>query len=632
MEKYINKFKEIIKKNRLWCLLFVALCVVALFVYYVFFKINIDTITRVKKVLSPKYYSIECLNNDCKYILAYKGNKDKEYTTQIYTSKGKKIADFTDKKDSNKTYTKNVVAASKKYVILEKRDYVTNKVEGYSLIAPNGKARYNSKYELKQINENLISERTGSSTYKIIDYKGKTLYKDVKTIDTFANKTVVSISTKNEYHILNSKGKTTLSGYRVASEVTNNKGEALYFVLQDYYKNAYYYYNYKKDVLDEDSFNGYINESNSGELIIIKSKNGSYKKYILNKDGEKSEIDNDSIKKYASNIRNKVDSKKYNIYADSIIKDGQKNILVNSISDNTVGIYNISSKKYKKIFKLSDSKNVSVSDIESDDKNIYLRIGYKGSDKYSEYVYNITSNIEVFKKENTDIINNYNIYSSGYVVAESIVNEDGFTKNKYVLYDKNNKEVIKNDNPIVVVDKKAITYNKEYVSNIMLYSVKNKKYVIDKPVSIIRTDSSDAYKYSDGKYTYIYSNNGKQIAKFKTEDYSIIYSADTVIYLNDKDINIINLVDNKKGTQKLNKNEVINDNSGETIFPYKNSMFINNTKNKNFKVINSNGNVVKKVNGSTINSVRHDATIGRIIIITKKAKGNSNLYGLYISK
>ena len=181
MRKYLDKLKEIIKKNRIWCLLFVALCVVALFVYYVFFKINIDTITRVKKVLSPKYYSVECLNNNCEYILAYKGNKDKEYTTQIYTSKGKKIADFTDKKDSSKTYTKNVAAASKKYVILEKRNYVTDKVEGYSLIATNGKARYNSKYELKQINENLISERTGSNSYKIIDYKGKTLYKDVKT-------------------------------------------------------------------------------------------------------------------------------------------------------------------------------------------------------------------------------------------------------------------------------------------------------------------------------------------------------------------------------------------------------------------------------------------------------------------
>ena len=57
----------------------------------------------------------------------------------------------------------------------------------------------------------------------------------------------------------------------MASEVTNNKGETLYFVLQDYYKNAYYYYNYKKDVLDEDSFSGFINESNSGELVITKS-------------------------------------------------------------------------------------------------------------------------------------------------------------------------------------------------------------------------------------------------------------------------------------------------------------------------------------------------------------------------
>ena len=91
-------------------------------------------------------------------------------------------------------------------------------------------------------------------------------------------------------------------------------------------------------------------------------------------------------------------------------------------------------------------------------------------------------------------------------------------------------------------------------------------------------------------------------------------------------------MDNKNKNYKLKKNEKINDNGGQNVAPYKNSIYINNTVDNYIKVVNANGRTVKKINKVTINSVKYNKKTNNVIIITKKINGNNNSYGLYIAK
>ena len=95
---------------------------------------------------------------------------------------------------------------------------------------------------------------------------------------------------------------------------------------------------------------------------------------------------------------------------------------------------------------------------------------------------------------------------------------------------------------------------------------------------------------------------------------------------------IVNPVDNRTNAYKLKNNEKINDNSGENIAPYKNALYINNSVDNYFKVVNVKGRQVKKVKNSSIDKVRYNKKNNTVIIISKRVKDNNNLYGLYIAK
>ena len=154
----------------------------------------------------------------------------------------------------------------------------------------------------------------------------------------------------------------------------------------------------------------------------------------------------------------------------------------------------------------------------------------------------------------------------------------------------------------------------------------------DNLASKISIGSTIVYKYSDKNDMYLVNEKGKTLGKIDKSS-SLIYGSDTIICFNeDKKINIINPIDNKNKTYKLKNNEKINDNSGQNITPYKNSLFINNTVDKYIKVINVNGRTVKKISKSTLNSAHYNEKTENVIIITKQLKNNNNLYGLYIAK
>ena len=87
MKKYFKKAKEFIKKNQLICIGIVAVIVLAIFVYVLFFKLNINTIRFTKKVSGSKNYSVECLDINCDYLVSSNGDKYGKYTSLLSNNK-----------------------------------------------------------------------------------------------------------------------------------------------------------------------------------------------------------------------------------------------------------------------------------------------------------------------------------------------------------------------------------------------------------------------------------------------------------------------------------------------------------------------------------------------------------------
>lgn len=638
MKKYFKRIVNFIKKNKLILSIILFVLLAVGIVYFIFFRTRINTIKSVKKILSPNYYEVNCVDNLCDYISAYKGDKYGEHTIYIYNAKGKKIAKIKDKYDSKSSYVKNVSGVTKNYVILSKNDYSEGKTLGYILVNTKGKEKYISDNILYSITDNLAVELSDDE-YKVIDLNGKTVFKNVVDLKTYANKGIVSVTLNNESIIADSKGNTKISGYSIAHEVTNNNGKTLYLVVQDTNKNGYYYYNYESNKVVGDSFNGYIKSDKEGELIITKKNNGYSRKYRLTKDGKQEEYTKENINDFVDTIRKNVDTKKYSIYSNSIKLETQKTVLVNKKEDNSLGIYDWSSKKYVKLLKYSKKYGgVTSVKLDSDEKGFYLLINCSNSycEKNTTIVYDMIKNKELYRSESSENIpQSYTEYEGNYKVIKYSLNSSDEYKEKYVLYDKNNKELLKSDNEIVVVDKKKILGKNSSNKSLVLFNSKQNKVLNEenKLASKISVGSTYVYKYASKDKVYILGERGKELASLSQKNASFIYSDDAIIYIeNNKKVYIINPINNRTKSYKFKKNEKINDNNGESIFPYKNTVFINNSVNNNAKIINVNGRTIKKIKKSSIESVYYNENYDRIIIITKSVKNSKNRYGLYIAK
>ncbi len=635
MKKILRKIKAFCKryifKNKIISII-VGILLVGLLLFVILNKTNVDYIKRVKRVLTNKYYKVECMNDTCDYIIAYSGDKLGKSNILIYDANGKKIASYKEDFKSKEKTIKNIYGITKNYIIFEKYNIVSGKSDGYLLTTPKAKIKYSSDNKLSSINDLLISEKLDEG-YNIIDKNGKVLYTGASNIKSYADGKVISMTIKNENVILNEQGTAILNGYRIAKQVKDNDSKTLYLVLQDSNKNAYYYYNINTNKIVGDSFNGYVDAYTKGELVITKKDNNHSVKYVLRKDGKRDKLDVASLE----NLNN-IDKDKYEILYESYIIPSQKSILVYDTKNSTFGTYNIKTNKYNKLFEYKDDYKFSkISKLLTNEKELYLQISCteENCGENKMVVYDMVNDKNLYQMINKDFtiqyLTNYGFYN---VVKYSSDSSDDY-KSKYAIYNKENKEIFRSDDPIVIIDQ-SLVFGKEYSNNsLILYSTKSKKALNSSETlaNKITLGKSYFYKYSDDEKTYLYNSVGDKLKVINNSKVSLMYSLDTILYVDDNNkVFIINPTDNRTRTYKLKVNEKINTNDGENIPPYRNTLFINNTVNNNIKIVNINGRVIKNIKSSAIETVKYNKDTKNVIIITKQVRNNNNYYGLYIGK
>ena len=435
---------------------------------------------------------------------------------------------------------------------------------------------------------------------------------------------------KNENVILNENGTPILNGYKIVKQVKDEDGKTLYLVLQDSNKNAYYYYNIYNNKIVGDVFNGYVDGSNTGELIITKKVNNESVKYILSKDGKQKKLESVSLTTLSS-----IDTNQYDVLYESYIIPTQKVILVKNTSDNSFGTYNIKSKKYKKLFKYgTNNKNTSVSKLLSTEKDLYLQISYSTEEEKKIIVYDMVNNKKLYEVNSKDYgIQYFTNYGDYNVVKYTYDSKDEY-KSKYAVYDKNNKEIFKSDDQIIIVNRKLVFGKEPSSSSLILFDAKARKAINDSNTLATKVTLGNTYfyKFSDDTQTYLYNSSGEKLKIINNDQASLMYSTETVMYIARNKVYIINPTDSKTSTYTLKENERINTYDGETIPPYRNTLFINNTVNNNIKIVNVNGRVIKSIKNSIIESVDYNKESNNVFIITRQVKNNNNYYGLYLGK
>lgn len=602
-------------------------------------RTKVDTITKVKKVAGAEYYSVECLNETCDYIMAAKGNRLGKSKIYIFDANGKKVAKFKDSFFNQKDYTLGVSDVSKNYIILKKVNKTTNETAGYLLTNTKGKGKYSTGNNIFKINDYLVSEYDSSgNAYLIINSKGKILYNRVSRINKFANGKVVSLSIGSVDTLINENGETILNGYVVSKEVISEDNETLYLILADSKANAYYYYNIDTNKIVGDGFNGYVSSDKDGELIITRRENNANVKYRLSASGKQTKMTDDTVTERVEFIKDKLGSD-YALYVSSVVNVDQRHVFVNRIKDSSFGVYDVDSGKYNKMYNYSsDEKSTSITNLESSDNKVYMQTTcYKGyCDKVTTYIYDLSSNKELFKLVGEDLLlQKFAEYTNGYKVVKYSSNSSNVKySGKYVLYDSKNKEVIISSNTIIPVGEENLFGESVSSRSLILYSTKIKKVLNsdDYLGSKITVSGSYVYKFSDDENTYLFSDKGKLLVSIKSSDAKLLYSDETIVYLLNNKANIIDPTTGRTRKYSLKKNERINDISGDTIPPYRNSLFVNNTVSDYVKVVNVKGRTLKKIKGVEIKEVVKNEKTNNVVIIVKKLKNNNNLYGVYIAK
>lgn len=634
-----TKEKKKLNINKKLCAIIAAGVIVVIAVLLFLFRTKVDTITKVKKVAGTKYYSVECLDNSCDYILAAKGNKLGKSKISIYNAEGSLVASFKDKYYSTKTYGLSAYQVSKNYIIFKKIDKLKNEVEGYIIATTKGKNKYATANTLKKINDNLISEYDNKDNkYLVLNKKGKIIYDGVTTINSYASGKIIALSVKGNDILVNESGENILLGYVVAKEVTNTEGDTLYLILADSKANAYYYYNVESNKIIGDGFNGYVASENEGELLITKRINNSNVKYSLSPSGKQTKVSDETVSERVDFIKEKLGSD-YALYVSSVIKSEQRYVFVNKIADSSFGIYDVDSGKYTKLYNYSsDEKSTTIYNLDSNDKGIYMQTtctkGY--CDKTILYVYDLASNKALYSSDDeTKIPQKYSQYTNGYkVIKYSTSSTDEKYQGKYVLYNEKGKELVISSNIVIPVGEENLFGEISSSRALILYSTKEKKILNsdDYLGSKINVSGTYVYKFSDNENTYLYSDKGKKITSIKISDAKLIYSDETIVYILNNKVNIIDPTTGRVRKYRLKSDERINDISGEIIAPYRNSLYLNNPSKSYVKVVNVKGRTVKKIKKAEIKSVTENEKTKNVIIIVRKIKDNNNYYGLYIAK
>ena len=621
------------KKKNDKLLLFIVGVLILFMVILLIIKYNLksEKITNVKKVFKEDYSNVVCIDSDCTGIVAYK-NKKNNTEVKIYDNNGKLSAKYNQKTSTKKTQTP--YALKKNYFL---KLIKTKQKDTYSINNLNGSIVYQSNNKLTAINENYILETKKSSVgekYDIILKNGEVKYSNVSEFSSYDDGNIIYFEFNGDEYLLDENGEVIIKNYKIEKEINDKENKNLYLILKK--ESNYYYFNIKNKIIIGNSFDTYTVNKDNSLTINYKENNKIYtQKISYSGDIGKAE-EQKSNSSIMNLLSNKISSDKYYIYNLSALSENQDNILVDNKEEKSFGMYNLKNNKYEKVYEYASSNFYStISKIDSKDKNTYLQITCDTPicSENKLILYRINDSKITFEIPNTNFVaEKYIQFENNYkVIKYSNLTDNEEYRGKYVLYDDKNNEVLKSDSQINLIDSDYVTGEIDDKS-IVLYSSKTKSLINDESslAERIIIKGKEYYKYtSNSKIILLNVNTGK---KYSIDSKgSILYTSTNIYTIIDKEIKIYGLSNNDFAVYKLNKNEIMTNGTSNTISPIKNVIFINNVRKKYYKIINSDGSILKKVNGSNIYDAVESKN-GNIVIITSKKVKNKLLYGFYIAK
>ena len=593
-----------------------------------------DNISRVTKILSDKYDSIKCINSECSGIIATTKNKDKN-ENKIYSAYGKLVAKYNDSEKNKKT----PYDYQKKYILMQKK--ISDNETRYYMVNTSGKVLYKTNNKLIVLNENYVLEQEKAKidyVYKFIDLTGKVKYENITDYKTYDDNKFMSMTKEDKNYILNSKGQKIVDDCKVENEVKDEKDRTKFLIVQNTKNDSYYYFNTSKSKIAGDSFESYKLKSDNS-LVVYKKENNSKVSYNVNKNGiQKKASSSKFLAEVVKDLKSKLDENKFYIYTLSVLDENQDSIFVDNKEEKSFGIYNLKDNKYTSVYNYSSDKFYSsISVLESNDDKTYFQVSCSNPicSETQMLVYNFSDNKELFKLTGDSLVaTEYSQYENGYkVIKYSYKTTNDDYKGKYVLYDKDNKELYKSSNQISIIDSKLVM-GKEIESDSILYSTNKNKILNDEKTLAEKLDvkNKNYYKYrnNDSKNVII-NSKGNEIYSVDNSG-TIEYNNDNIFAITSKDIKIYNMDSEKVSTYRFSKNETTTDYSNSKITPFGSVAFVNNSNKSYVKVIDSNANILKQIKKTSIYKVEVNKEHTKAFIITTSKVNGKVKYGLYLAK
>lgn len=593
-----------------------------------------DNISRVTKILSDKYDSIKCINSECSGIIATTKNKDKN-ENKIYSAYGKLVAKYNDSEKNKKI----PYDYQKKYILMQKK--ISDNETRYYMVNTSGKVLYKTNNKLIVLNENYVLEQEKAKidyVYKFIDLTGKVKYENITDYKTYDDNKFISMTKEDKNYILNSKGQKIVDDCKVENEVKDEKDRTKFLIVQNTKNDSYYYFNTSKSKIVGDSFESYKLKSDNS-LVVYKKENNSKVSYNVNKNGiQKKASSSKFLAEVVKDLKSKLDENKFYIYTLSVLDENQDSIFVDNKEEKSFGIYNLKDNKYTSVYNYSSDKFYSsISVLESNDDKTYFQVSCSNPicSETQMLVYNFSDNKELFKLTGDSLVaTEYSQYENGYkVIKYSYKTTNNDYKGKYVLYDKDNKELYKSSNQISIIDSKLVM-GKEIESDSILYSTNKNKILNDEKTLAEKLDvkNKNYYKYRNNDLKNVIINSkGNEIYSVDNSG-TIEYNNDNIFAITSKDIKIYNMDSEKVSTYRFSKNETTTDYSNSKITPFGSVAFVNNSNKSYVKVIDSNANVLKQIKKTSIYKVEVNKEHTKAFIITTSKVNGKVKYGLYLAK
>ena len=609
--------------------------------YKIIKNLNGDDIKDVDRILKEKYYEVKCLDSNCSQIVAYKGDKKGTTKVTLFNGDGKNVASYKTSYDVKAKETKEPYAVADNYFLNKIISNSKKEITGYSISNKKGKEVYKTDKVLKILTNYLVVEddtTKGINSYTIIDNKGNTIFKNVNDYNSFANNKIAYIDVNGSKELLDEEGNILKSGYIVNREVTDDNGDTLYLILRETKNSSYSVFNVQKGKVVSDSFQSFVvNEDKS--LTISKKENSQIVQYSLSANGKQEKIGvTKTQSQIVSELRNQIDEKKYNLYTVSLTSEKQKYLFVDNLEEKSFGVYDIKKKEYIKIFDYNKEVTNVYSTLyalngENDKKYYQISCDKKICGETKFYVYDIDNNKELYKTSSEDtIIQDYYQYTNDYKVLKySFTSTNAEKKGKYVLLDKDNKEIITSENGIIVLNEELL-FGKKLNSSVLLFNTKDGKTLNsdNSLATLVNVDDNTFYKYNEGTNLVLVNEKAKKVLDINSK-LNLIYSDRLIVYVDNNTVNIFNTSNSKTKKYNLKENEKMNTASGSLISPYRGALFINNSNDNYVKIVNKKGKTIKKIKNAEIDSVYYNNQ-KNVIIITKNDAEKTDLYGLYIAK